>query len=384
MSKRNILLLVIVFFIVCLIERGKTVLGESSDDTEVVIVATDPFISDMPEGYTPGHLRALLTKISSDVLAVEAPVNVTDPWKFAPLDLSQITRPWAQQHHLEVIPVGWDESEYQLRLSRMVQTFQQQGSLLAYQKIEQDFKALTTRKYSYTCEYMNNEEAQKLWRDYHAELHNLYNKDTPWEDWNKKILDNIVTLCRQYKGKRVAVIFGGAHYYYLYDHLIAQKEVRVIPASNFFPLSSEEVQAETYPVDYLKALRLLNVDLGTVSNDIRNRLESSLNKIKEFPELENDYHLFRGKFLLHSFQPEQAVLEFQKIAQLEDSVISLFDNQSRLKEKGLVYIAIAKILMKKNSEAESDLQSIIKESNVSEETKQWAQKLLRNLQSNRR
>jgi hypothetical protein len=51
---------------------------------EVVVVATEHFITDMPEGYTPAHLRALLTKIQPDLLLVEAPANAQDPWPGRP------------------------------------------------------------------------------------------------------------------------------------------------------------------------------------------------------------------------------------------------------------------------------------------------------------
>jgi hypothetical protein len=55
--------------------------------TEVVFVGTQHFISDMPTGYTPGHLRTLLDRIKPAALAVEAPANLPDPWAAAPLEL---------------------------------------------------------------------------------------------------------------------------------------------------------------------------------------------------------------------------------------------------------------------------------------------------------
>jgi RNA polymerase sigma factor (sigma-70 family) len=58
------------------------------DVTEVAVVATQHFLTDMPEGFTPAHLRLLLTRLSPDLLAVEAPTNVTRPWDFAPTSWS--------------------------------------------------------------------------------------------------------------------------------------------------------------------------------------------------------------------------------------------------------------------------------------------------------
>ncbi len=66
--------------------------------TEVCFVATQHFVTDMPDGYTPGHLRALLKKLSPQVIGVEAPSNVANPWDLAPLELAKVTKPWADKH----------------------------------------------------------------------------------------------------------------------------------------------------------------------------------------------------------------------------------------------------------------------------------------------
>lgn len=83
-----------------------------SGQTQVVIIGTQHFISDMPDGFTPAHLRALLDKVRPKVLAVEAPSNVPRPWDFAPLELSWVTRPWALEHRVEAVPVGWNDETY--------------------------------------------------------------------------------------------------------------------------------------------------------------------------------------------------------------------------------------------------------------------------------
>lgn len=313
----------------------------AEEETEVVIVATQHFITDMPQGYTPAHLRALLKKICPDLLAVEAPNNVDNPQDYAPLDLWQITKPWAGEHGVKVVNAGFYEPMYQAELSGMFADFQKKGVFAEYQQVENQFQAESARE-PQTCEFMNSAQAHKLWRDYHAQLHRLYGRDTPWETWNKKIVDNILNVCREHKGKRIAIVFGGAHCYYMEDKLSGQKGIKIIPVSYFFPLADEEAQKEIRTIDYLKALRLLNFNVGAIAPQQLSRLKEFLDKIKDVPELNNDYHLFYGKYLLHAGRPQDALAEFEKVAALGPEVISLFDGQSRLREAGLVYIGIAK------------------------------------------
>src|SRR6516164_11465736 len=80
--------------------------GGQEKPTEVVFVGTQHFISDMPPGYTPAHLRVLLEKINPAAVAVEAPTNVKNPWDFAPLELQWVTKPWADQRKIPLVPVG--------------------------------------------------------------------------------------------------------------------------------------------------------------------------------------------------------------------------------------------------------------------------------------
>src|SRR5262245_54732303 len=77
--------------------------------SEVAVVGTQHFLTDLPDGYTPAHLRLLLTRLAPDVLAVEAPSNVASPWAFAPHELARVTRPWADARRLPIVPAGWHE-----------------------------------------------------------------------------------------------------------------------------------------------------------------------------------------------------------------------------------------------------------------------------------
>ncbi|HXX94482.1 MAG TPA: hypothetical protein VEN81_12675 [Planctomycetota bacterium] len=339
--------------------------------TEVVVVGTQHFISDMPSGYTPAHLRVLLTKINPAALAVEAPSNVKNPWDFAPLELQWVTKPWADQRRLPLIPVGWNDQFYQLKVQNMMGAFQKAGKGEEYQKLENRFQVETAADIA--CENFNGEKSIDLWRQYHKALHELYGKDTPWETANSKIFDNLRNALREYRGKRVAIVFGAAHGYYLIDALSQEEGVKVLPCSSFFPLSAKEVADQTTPKDHLFALRLLN--FGAVAPDKLDDLGKHLEVVKSAKEYAGDYELFRGKYLLQKGDFEGARAAFGIVVGLPDDLTSAFDGTSRLNEAGAIFMALALAREGKTADALAQVEGVLKKGAHSAPMKQWAEKL---------
>jgi hypothetical protein len=255
----------------------------------------------------------------------------------------------------------------------MFADFRTRGRWEAYQRAEQSFQSQSAGQPA-TCRFLNSQEGHRLWRDYHAALHDLYSKDTPWELWHAKVLENVLRLCRENRGKRAVVVMGAAHGYYLLDGLAREKQVRLIPVEPFLPLDREAVQAETTANDCLQALRPLNfpsVEAGQLG-----RLEAYLERIKDVPELQGDYHLFRGKLLLHRGLADAALEEFRTVARLDRQATSAFDGQSRLQEAGRVYAAIARHRAGDSAGARGDLQAFLDEPGVTPSSKQWATEVL--------
>jgi RNA polymerase sigma factor (sigma-70 family) len=347
--------------------------GPDAHLTEVAVVATQHFLTDMPDGFTPAHLRLLLARLSPDLLAVEAPTNVIRPWDFAPHELARVTRPWADGRRVPVVPVGWYEPGYQAQLGEMLDDFRARGRWEAYQRAEQSFQSHSARL-PMTCQSLNSREGHALWRDYHAALHDLHGKDTPWELWHAKVVANVLGVCRANPGKRVVVVLGAAHGYFMLDALAKEKEVRLVPVEPFLPLDGEAVAAETTPADHLQALRLLN--FPAVEPARLGTLEAHLGRIKDAPGLRGDYHLFRGKLLLHRGQPADALEEFRAVARLDRQALSAFDGQSRLHEAGQVYAAIARQRTGDAAGARSDLEAFLDQPDVTPSSRQWAEEVL--------
>ena len=344
--------------------------------TEVVVIGTQHFITDMPEGYTPGHLRALLEKVSPDVLAVEAPSNVADPWTHAPNELHQVTKPWATKTGTKIFPTTWSEPNYGMQIGQMVQGFQFWGNGAKYQKLEETLQASQTAQ-AMTCEFMNSAAYIENWREYHTGLHELAGKDTPWEKLNANALKNIQEICREHEGKRVAVVYGGAHSYYFLDHLAKDPNVTLVPVDQFFPLTEKEVTAQTKSIDYLKAMRPLN--MGAISKPQLTNAKSHLEELKEMPEFANDYLLFHGRCLLHEGKAKEALAEFQKLAECPDEVISKFDGKGRLNEVAKINSALALIQLGDPEAARLQLVDTENDKNVTPSILQWAKTIMGNI-----
>jgi hypothetical protein len=341
--------------------------------TEVVFVGTQHFISDMPPGYTPAHLRLLLTKISPSMIAVEAPANVKNPWDFAPLELKWVTKPWADQHQVPMVPVGWNDLFYQARVQSMVGALQKAGKGEEFQKLEGRFQGELSA--GVTCEDLNGEKGMDLWRQYHKALHEMYGKETPWETVNSKILENLRPVVRENRGKRIAIVFGAAHGYSLMDALSKEEGVKISSCLSFFPLPEEDIAQLTTPKDHLLALRVLN--FGALDPGKREELGKHLEQIKRVKEYEGDYALFEGKRLLLKGDLEGALASFQKVAGLGDDGISAFDGTTQLNEAGALYAAIVLSRLGRTAEARDQVNSLLKKGSLSPPSKEWAEQLLR-------
>ena len=220
--------------------------------TEVVVIATHHFVTDMTNGYTPGHLRALLTKVSPDLLLVEAPSNVAQSWEHAPIEVTEVLKPWAERKKVVIVPCGWHDPMYQEQVARLLESYNTSDKAKKYHEIEQRFQQQVAAQPP-TCCYMNGDLYQQVWRLYQSDLAKLAGQPTPWQTWNTKILENVVKTCKDHPGKRVAVVFGGAHVYFIQDGLANEKSIKLICADKFLPLTEQEVAMHNEPGDYLRA-----------------------------------------------------------------------------------------------------------------------------------
>jgi hypothetical protein len=251
--------------------------------------------------------------------------------------------------------------------------FQLGGKWAAYQETERIFQKKSGQQ-PVSCQFMNSAACHALWREYHAKLHEYNGGETPWEALNARIVSNLHSLCEKHAGRRIVVVFGAAHGYFLLDALSKAPAVRLVDVESFFPLEQTEIEAATTPKDYLLALRPLN--FGQVDPAALPRLRRFLEKIKNATGLDGDYHNFRGKLLLHERDFAGAIKEFQTVAALDRSRVSAFDETSRLTEMGQFNVAWAEQLSGDVSGARRDYEMLVASPDISPQTKDVARQYL--------
>ncbi len=341
--------------------------------TEVVIIGTDHFITDMPHGYTPGHLRSLLAKFKPDIVLTEEAMNVRGGASTAPYECANVTLPWAQENNVMTIPVGWYSPSYPAKVQQMVQQFSARGLGEQYELVERRFQQESAAM-STSCESMNGDSYNQLWRDYHARLHQLAGTNTPWETWNAKVVENIRKACDQHRGKKIAIVFGAAHTYFFADQLANAADISVIPTSKYLPITPEQLSQNTQPMDYLKAMRPLN--LPTVSGPQLANAIKVLDSVKGVPSLAGDYNLFYGKYLMHSGDLRGAIAAFDAVVSSSGNAISKFDGKNRLADGARISAALALNKAGQNGNARERLFGILNDQASNSDVKQYAQQLL--------
>jgi hypothetical protein len=281
--------------------------------TEIVIIATDHFMSDMEGDTSPAHLRALLERVKPDIFAVEAPVNVPNPMANLPFEAWNITKPWADQRKILLQPVDWLVENNQQRLGIMVQTIMQGPHSSDFQKLETDFQ---TR-----LQTMRGFEAQQqpayaaMCRDYWRQIRLWSDGKTTWDERGEKIAANIRALSHEQPGKRIAVLFGAMHSFDLTDRLAGQSDIRLLPAASFLPLSNDELEHNALPSDYVLAMRRLNFPPGAPIVGRLEGIESALDRMARVPSLALETKFYRARLLLHRFRWAEGAKAFEELAQ---------------------------------------------------------------------
>ncbi len=350
-----------------------------SERTKVVVIATHRFITDMPRGYTPGHLRALLGRVRPDVIGAEAASNVPHSWQNAPLDCRWVTKPWADENGVDIVPVGWSDPQYPSRLESMFRELRGVGTAAEYKRVEKEFQQRSARIGS-TLADLNSKASRDNWRTYHRRLHELYGRATPWEEWNEKIVSNVLRLCAEHPGKRVAIVFSAAHCYFISDRLAEAPGINLVPTDHYLPVSEGEARAKTLPIDHLRALRLLNLqDYGSLPGAALDRLEEHLEAAAEEPEFRNDCRLFRGKLLLHRGRPGDATDEFARAAELDQEKVAVFDGKTPLAETARVWCGVAHKMAGNKRKARRLLREVVEDTSATRNTRLWAQQEMKSL-----
>ena len=343
---------------------------------QVAVIASQYFITDMLQGTTSAHLRLLLESVRPNILAVEAPANMADPWQYASFDLQKVIKPWAKQHNIPMVPVGHLDLKYDQQVNAMLKYFEEKKLLRQYQTIDDKFRfAGSAHKFSF--KFINSSGYDDIWRNYNSGLSKIYRQSISAEKINEKIAANVIKLCKANPGRRIVVVINAPHCYYIKDKLRDSEGINFLNLENSLNFQPGELAKKTLPQDYLYALRVLTIDdFSLIQPAEFSHLETCLNRIRRYPEFRYDHAFFYGKMLLHSRDPRSAESHFRAMTITDPKIVLQFDNETSVREAALVYVAIANLQMNKMYDAILRLSAIMEMPDVSEKTKKWVNQIL--------
>lgn len=230
--------------------------------TEVVFIGFDHHASFLHPGFSPAHIRALLSKIGPVALCIEAEPS----WArsagiptFPQEHYASIT--WAEREGIPVHACNWPPP-FLLSLppiQRMADTV----TIQALGSRFEEFRGWYGENVKNTATLAFAETAADIesWQRNH--YHPLVVEQWPQEDSadavrDDRIAENIRGVLAKYPGKHVAVLFGSGHYLPLKRRLESRGDVRLIPPLLYFPLEAERARAGWHPDD---AVVLLGANL---------------------------------------------------------------------------------------------------------------------------
>lgn len=286
-----------------------------NEKTEIVLIATHHSVIFLNPRYTPAHLRALLTKINPDAVCIEELKDTQEnisrlPIPTWPQEL-YATLTWAKKKNVPVWHVDWEDK------GQINQTQSSQKQLPNENTIERRFK-------EFKASYRNHIiwEAKEVAGESNNDIESWHNikrlkeieLNTSDAIRDDHITDNILNVASKYRGKKVAVVYGGYNYLPLTRRLEKHKHIKLTPASKYLPLSKQEVEAGWHDDDAFILLGA-NLDswlrLGAPQSGNHQRSKYLLNKLSLKDPHSNITRYYKAKWRLNSgdFSKAKEMLE---------------------------------------------------------------------------
>ena len=352
--------------------------------TQIVIIASSPFITDMQPNLSPGHLRAALKSVRPNIIAADVPTNEIDGWKFAGMDTVKVVKPWAIQNKVKIKCIGYNVADYKEQIEAVLAQIQKSGKIRQYKNVE-DTLYSSQKAFKQTFKFINSSDHDEIWRSYHQSMQRIYKQSTPWQDWNAKIAENLIKLGNDNPGKRIAVVISAPHCYYLKDAVLNEPNLQLINIEKSLDFSMAQVKENTEARDHLNALRLLTFDeFGQLHEDVLTELETHLQRLYQYPEFRDDAEFFRGKMFMHRQKYQQAIRQFTPLTYLKPNKILEYDSVTPVRDASMIYSAVARIEMGDYTAALRQLFEINQMQDVKAETREWANRIIQNVQANAR
>jgi hypothetical protein len=228
--------------------------------SEVVFIGANHNLTFLHQGFSPAHIRALLTEIAPVALCLE----ILPDWPrtegiptFPQEQYAAMT--WAQRAGVPVYGVNWATPG--VRALPPIERMDTSALLETGDRFER-FRESYNGTVLWTAERAFGEAADDIESWQRANLPLMVDR-WPQEDpgasaRDDRIAENIRAVMAKHPGQRIAVVFGTYHYLPLKRRLESSPAIRVIPPLQYFPLEPARIQAGWHPDD---AVLLLGTNL---------------------------------------------------------------------------------------------------------------------------
>jgi len=214
----------------CICLAGPVAAGQEAGGAlpaEVIVLSTLHQLHGEVEGYSYRDLSMLIEALDADVLAVELTRNDLESRREQPVkqEYQESVFPLLDKHDYKVIPLEpaqplYDElvglirsaqSELQSGQPQLAEAFGIYSDSL-YEMLREDWTSPVA---------VNSRETDRLFESKHRFQNALLGPKEAegWERWNRHFLDQVLGAARNNPGKRVVVLVGAEHSYWLREHL---------------------------------------------------------------------------------------------------------------------------------------------------------------------
>lgn len=246
--------------IAALLARAGASQNQPSARSEVVFIGANHNLTFLHPGFSPAHVRALLSKIAPAALCLEVPrerLRTHAIPTFPQEQYAAIT--WAQREGIPVYGVDWETPEVQalppiVRMDDIEPL--DRGS--RFERFRESYVG-TVRWTAAQAFGETSDDIQSFQRTQHPIAVDRWPEEESGARVREdRIAENIRAVVAKHPGERIAVVFGTAHYLPLKRRLESADSVRVLPPIRFFPLEPGRIEAAWHPDD---AILLLGTNL---------------------------------------------------------------------------------------------------------------------------
>lgn len=217
------------------------VAAQSSRKSEVVVLSTLHTFHENSKYYSYDMLSRTIERLKPDVLAVELTAADLQSRKIQKVkqEYQHSIFPLADKRGYILVPLEPDPPKFG-ELVSLVQNSEKQLRDKYPQKAEA-FSVYSDALYEYLFRSwksvldVNSSETDALFEVKHEFQNKLYGPDQKlgWDGWNEQFLEKTLAAAAKYPGKRIVVLVGVEHAYWLRKHLRQASNIRYLEPSKF-------------------------------------------------------------------------------------------------------------------------------------------------------